>query len=106
MSILYTYFVLLIYFFTRRDYGSRQNLEKYLQRQSTERQNKNHFTENKLSAFIQMSLQNKYFGVYLHSQKGTKRGRAEKKRGEAENGREAEVRRERRMTDCNENIPQ
>lgn len=87
MSILYTYFVLLIYFFTRRDYGSRQNLEKYLQRQSTERQNKNHFTENKLSAFIQMSLQNKYFGVYLHSQKGTKRGRAEKKRGRKERGR-------------------
>lgn len=48
---------------------------------------KNHFAENKLSAFIQMSLQNKYFGVYLHSQKGTKRGRAEKKRG---GGRERE----------------
>ena len=40
-----------------------------------------------MSAFIQMSLQNKYFGVYLHSQKGTKRGRAEKKRG---GGRERE----------------
>ena len=48
---------------------------------------KNHFAENKLSAFIQMSLQNKYFGVYLHSQKGTKRGRAEKKRGRKERGR-------------------
>ena len=47
---------------------------------------KSHFAENKLSAFIQMSLQNKYFGVYLHSQKGTKRGRAEKKRGRQRTG--------------------
>jgi len=50
------------------------NVKKYLQRQLSEKQNENKSHKNKSIDFIKMNLQNKYFGVYLHSQTGTKKG--------------------------------